>query len=632
MKQFTLLVVCSVMMPFSQASNNIRDAHQVSISEAQDTLKFVAKAARLTELRDALANLYGVVPKNEHGLLDHQTVRYVLHRVFLQRHGWYIKGLAPNETQTWHHERPAKSEDAQIKEWVPSFLQDQLEQASTQGTDLEGLAVLVATLEQLVRNEVHDRIAMVYPMHGWTKGPLIDAQTHDLIHTFFLSFLMAGRFEWNSTGHVKNKETAFARKYPSYEETMIWMQDLELKHRGEIEGSFGTEASVERLALRIGEEYYKYQDADCRAMKHTLMTMESKKAGRVRLSTFYRKANFSGFKFNESPEYLKALGAIDDSDPSNLQVLIPNYVLSRPNCLEQSSIYAICCSNECEDLVSNIESHFQSSLAEPSQIVDLVSKLSTDTVQAPRTLDPEVVSRLEQLASQHHGKVPLHGRLFAQWMHHAFPRECPYPQKSGSSSQLTPWEWIASSGKADSEASSEEMQRIVDDAVCEVDSEGKPKGNCTEDESLPWSDEEELLGSYTTVLQDASKSSQSKRQQREGLFTSIAVAVAQFCLVMLYLDYRRARKANLANKVLYTECISGKDVEKKLANLKKATVLGVLSCATLAFSVSDSWVIVGAACSYIVALAVRAYAGAWLHERFLHLSRSLGYTGGQKTV
>ena len=34
---------------------------------------------------------------------------------------------------------------------------------------------------------------------------------------------------------------------------------------------------------------------------------------------------------------------------------------------------------------------------------------------------------MEQVASHHGGKVPLHGRLFAQWLHHAFPRECPYP-------------------------------------------------------------------------------------------------------------------------------------------------------------------------------------------------------------
>ncbi|OLP24478.1 hypothetical protein AK812_SmicGene48940, partial [Symbiodinium microadriaticum] len=31
---------------------------------------------------------------------------------------------------------------------------------------------------------------------------------------------------------------------------------------------------------------------------------------------------------------------------------------------------------------------------------------------------------------------PLHGRLFAQWMHYAFPHECPYPQIAEDASVL----------------------------------------------------------------------------------------------------------------------------------------------------------------------------------------------------
>jgi len=36
--------------------------------------------------------------------------------------------------------------------------------------------------------------------------------------------------------------------------------------------------------------------------------------------------------------------------------------------------------------------------------------------------------------------VPLHGRLFTQWLHFAFPHECPYPhitQKDGAGNALT---------------------------------------------------------------------------------------------------------------------------------------------------------------------------------------------------
>ena len=45
-------------------------------------------------------------------------------------------------------------------------------------------------------------------------------------------------------------------------------------------------------------------------------------------------------------------------------------------------------------------------------------------------LETKLVSHLEAVAEQNGGQVPLHGRLFAQWLHYVFPYECPYPQRS----------------------------------------------------------------------------------------------------------------------------------------------------------------------------------------------------------
>jgi len=38
------------------------------------------------------------------GALRLSTARYVLHRLFVQRHGWHFKGLAP-EGDSWHGTR-----------------------------------------------------------------------------------------------------------------------------------------------------------------------------------------------------------------------------------------------------------------------------------------------------------------------------------------------------------------------------------------------------------------------------------------------------------------------------------------------------------------------------------------------
>merc|ERR1719478_1794709 len=46
----------------------------------------------------------------------------------------------------------------------------------------------------------------------------------------------------------------------------------------------------------------------------------------------------------------------------------------------------------------------------------------------PRNFTAQIVRQLNMVAEEHGGQVPLHGRLFSQWLHYVFPYECPYPQ------------------------------------------------------------------------------------------------------------------------------------------------------------------------------------------------------------
>merc|ERR1719473_2502035 len=41
-------------------------------------------------------------------------------------------------------------------------------------------------------------------------------------------------------------------------------------------------------------------------------------------------------------------------------------------------------------------------------------------------------TKLDEIAARGNGKVPLHGRLFAQWLHYVFPLQCPFPHAAGS--------------------------------------------------------------------------------------------------------------------------------------------------------------------------------------------------------
>merc|ERR550537_1354143 len=95
-----------------------------------------------------------------------------------------------------------------------------------------------------------------------------------------------------------------------------------------------------------------------------------------------------------------------------------------------SNFYAVCCYNKCEDLMASIESKIGAPMADPYKIGEVVMALPSDTVEAPRTLSSSLLRRLNEVAVSNGGQVPLHGRLFAQWLHHAYPRECPYPHES----------------------------------------------------------------------------------------------------------------------------------------------------------------------------------------------------------
>jgi len=144
--------------------------------------------------------------------------------------------------------------------------------------------------------------------------------------------------------------------------------------------------------------------------------------------------------------------------------------------------------------MSHLETQIGSSAAEPRKIAELVANLPSDMVPTPRNLSQPLVDRLYQVARNHYGRVPLHGRLFAQWMHHAYPRECPYPHAVGTTSPQTPDEWIKESGHEMAAASTEEMMQQVASDTCASDSPQSGAG-CGDEESeeLPWNEAEELL-------------------------------------------------------------------------------------------------------------------------------------------
>jgi hypothetical protein len=252
-------------------------------------------------------------------------------------------------------------------------------------------------------------------------------------------------------------------------------------------------AVLAKVAEGVGEQYGTFQDLECQQLKEKLVKIEYRGTGRVKLSEFYKPALGGSWQFQESAGYLRQLGLLDESDPNQPSVMIANYITSQANCIASSGFYSVCCKDECENLLSHLEENIGAFEVKPATIAALIANLPSSTVAVPQKLSTSLLQRLDQIAAGHNGMVPLHGRLFAQWMHHVYPRECSFPHMSGTTTAKTPDEWLEESG-SEATASEEEMMRHIQ-AASNMDrrTETEHEGNLAVEELMPWSSEEELF-------------------------------------------------------------------------------------------------------------------------------------------
>lgn len=210
------------------------------------------------------------------------------------------------------------------------------------------------------------------------------------------------------------------------------------------------------------------------------MSLDPEGDGRVKLDTFYMQPDQAAFHFHETKDYLRSIGALEELPGRAPQVRIPNYVIGPTNCIARSSYYSVCCISECEGLMNELEGRVQAPTASAEQLLRLVGReLSSSTVDAPRQLSKDLTDKLFLIADRHDGAVPLHGRLFTQWMHYAFPNECPYPEVT---SKLAPREY--DDGKAI--ATEEEKEKHIQEAAANADASSFTSA------SSHWSDDEVL--------------------------------------------------------------------------------------------------------------------------------------------
>jgi hypothetical protein len=385
---------------------------------------------------------------------------------------------------------------------VPRYIEELFEERlHGKGFGLHELAVFTATIERLAAEEAVERLRGAYSIMKVSEDASVSSEQMDRLMEAYMMVTVLGQGNLSAMTTTEYDEALSDMKdrYSSWTE----VQEFAKQIRRDIvyapwtlfsSSDMYTFATSKRVVEELGKEFGKFQDRECQAMKSSLLKVEERRSGRVRLGSFYEQSMDDAARFSETKDYLRELNALDEFEKNRPRVIISNYIVSSSNCIGGNGFYSVCCADECEGILSHVEHYIGGPSALPKRIASIVSALPSSTVPANRQLSESLMKHLNMVAKQHHGRVPLHSRLFQQWLHHAYPRECPMPSPMGKLRPMSESEWLATKNQSIT-ASEEEMKQAIKDQ----------EGNMTEEEEalseigreeledLPWTTEEELV-------------------------------------------------------------------------------------------------------------------------------------------
>jgi len=445
--------------------------------------------ARITTLEESMRPMFKAFPKNEYGKLGHSSVRYMLHRFFVEQHGWFIDGLF-TEGAALNTSSPSQT----LKDRVPMFIEGLFEKRlGGRGFAIHELAVLVAVIEDSIHQESQTELKKTYKTLGLPLDMTFDAeQMETFIEVYMSGFVMNTNMSNVSSDFLYQQTGTMLAFYPTWLQAQDYFRKVRQSNAGG--AKLFSFPMVSAIIRELVDTFGTFHGQQCQGLKTSLKGIEGKGSpGCVDLPNFYKKGlkADSNWLFIESPEYLRKEGALDESDPQNPRLLSANYINSPGNCLQPSGYYLVCCHNECDDILGRLEKQLGQPSATPMEIMSALRATSGSSLRSGMVA-PALRRRLQDVADFHDGRVPIHGRLFAQWLHHVYPHECAYPHMSGSKHPQWVQDFEDETGKV-SQLTDEEMQSFVLNATkSAVPKAGKTLG-ADAGSCAPWQNEEELF-------------------------------------------------------------------------------------------------------------------------------------------
>merc|ERR1719384_2387590 len=142
-----------------------------------------ASLARLERLESQLKPMYSAMPKSADGGLDQAAARYTLHRFFAQQHGWHVRGLEVTGDEKWSD----TATTAILEDRIPGYVLHLFEQYRGGQAGLRELAVLAATLEDVVHSEAIQLLSTSFATQSRSVAERLHGEEeHRIITTYLL--------------------------------------------------------------------------------------------------------------------------------------------------------------------------------------------------------------------------------------------------------------------------------------------------------------------------------------------------------------------------------------------------------------------------------------------------------------
>lgn len=442
------LILAAVFGAFARPGYFRGHKAESSVFKMQEALQEVLasgpfyRADRVSFIAAQLLPTFKSMPKNDLGHLTPKAAHYMLSRYFQKEHGWTLHGLDPTEITV---------STGILQDQVPLLLDALLDKQRGDGLTLSEISSLAGALERLIFDESLKLLQLAYTMNGYNNSQVL---SRDEVHEVLVSYIMVYKHidknvVINPKGHFLWKQNEIKNGRLLLETSFVDDSIRNFEFRRSSNTSpfapilYPFQAVLEIVEL-IANGFGRWQDDSCRVMRNELSSFDTLGSGHISLQDFYSVKGLPVFELDETIDELRELGLLDESKPVKPAVRIANYVLSDLNCGDFSNYYSVCCISTCDEIILELESRFQQFSVAPTLLLEAVTKVSNaadkDLNIAPSPgLEQhagQLLKGLEVIARQHGGVVPLHGSLFAQWLHFAFPQECPlnirWPSDIGS--------------------------------------------------------------------------------------------------------------------------------------------------------------------------------------------------------